>query len=361
MTAPRVLVVGGYGVVGRQIAMLVSSRNPEIELWIGGRSLQSACDCAARLENATGVRIDVDDTDPLDGLPGQPDLIVGAANDRDDRLLLATARRGIAYVDITRWTPRLLTALERLATAPLAAPAVMASGWMAGVAATIAAHCATDLGEIDSIDIDILYAVKDKAGPNSIEYADQLNIPFIVREDGRSRLVRPLTEPRPALFSGGRERACYRFDTPDQYSLVDVLGARGASTRLSYDDPAAVRFMRLMIGSGVWKLLSRPMFRRIRHAILYNPGEGGAHEFIVSVRGRAPDGRIFARRSSVVDPLGQTHLTAAGAAMQVERLLGLRGRIRPPAGVSFPEQARDLDAAVAALGEMGVSIAIDPE
>jgi len=356
VTAPRILVVGGYGVVGEQIARLLAARNPEAELWIGGRSIEIAAALAGQIPGSRGVRIDVDEADPLSALPEQPGLVVAAANDSEDRLLLAAARRGIAYVDITRWTPRLHRAIERLSAVEMSAPAVMASGWMAGVAATVAARAAQDFSRIDMIEIDILYALKDKAGPNSVEYADQLAVPFTIWSGGKPRIVKPLTDPKPVRFSGERTLECYRFDTPDQFTLVHALGAAGASSRLTYDDQNAAKFMRLLMASGIWSLLSLPLFRRVRRAILYNPGEGAPHEVSIRVSGQALDGSAKESRLSVIDPFSQTHMTAAGAVMQSERILGLRGRARPGPGVSFPEQAADLETGIAALREMGIRI-----
>ena len=116
---------------------------------------------------------------------------------------------------------------------------------------------------------------------------------------------------------------------------------------MSYDNANALRFIRFVVGSGIWNLLSR----KTRRALIYNPGAGAPHEVIVTVTGKNGQKRI-----SVVDPLGQTHMTAVGAAVQVERVLGLRGRAMPPDGVSFPEAAKDHALGMIALGEMGVSV-----
>lgn len=356
MNAPRILIVGGYGVVGRQIAGLTAARHPDVELWIGGRSAQAASACAASFPGARGIVVDVDSLDPLAGFAELPNLIVAVANDRDDNLLLAAARREIAYVDITRWTPRLIKAMERLSAVPLKAPVVFASGWMAGVAASVAAHYGKGFGEISSIEIDILYGIKDRAGPNSIEYADQLDKPFTLWSCGQPVKVKPMTDPRAATFSDGQVRNCYRFDTPDQYTLVQTLGAAGVSSRLTYDDQAAVRFMRLLLSTGIWKLLSLPLFKQIRRGILYNPGEGATHEIALQIAGANAEGAQATAQVSIIDPRGQTHMTAAGAVVQVERLLGLGGRALPPPGVSFPEQAADSEKGMDALREMGVTI-----
>ncbi|MBM4216361.1 MAG: hypothetical protein FJ178_00695 [Gammaproteobacteria bacterium] len=155
-----VLIVGGYGVVGAQIAEILSARNPELHLLIAGRSQENANSVAAKFPHAQGIHIDVDQADPLANLPNKPAAVLAVANDSEDNLLRSAVRRAIPYVDITRWTERMQTSILRLAPAPLAAPVILSSGWMAGVVATVAAADASEFSRVDSINIDILYALQ---------------------------------------------------------------------------------------------------------------------------------------------------------------------------------------------------------
>ncbi|MBM4216362.1 MAG: hypothetical protein FJ178_00700 [Gammaproteobacteria bacterium] len=197
---------------------------------------------------------------------------------------------------------------------------------------------------------------KDKAGPNSLEYADRLAIPFPVQINGQQQMKKALSDPRETRFSGGRSFTTYRFDTPDQYTLPQATGAATVETRLSYDDPSAVNSMRFMLNSGIWKVLSLSLFDSVRRSMLYNPGDGNSHEVVIETVGTDGVGIRKRTKSSIIDPLGQTHMTAAGAAIQVERALGLRDAIVAPSGLSFPEQAQGLPQLLGSLREMGVTI-----
>ena len=350
MTSQQVLIVGGYGIVGAQAARLIATRNPTVEIWIGGRSIRHANTEAAQIPHASGVAIDLDTLDPLSVLTEMPSVILAAANDDQDHLLLSAARRGIPIIDITRWTERMHRAIDRLKGEEMTAPVILSSSWMAGVPASVAASAVAELGGEQRIEIDILYAMKDKAGPNSIDYVDRLNIPFTVMIDGAWRNAKTFSDPKSVRFSNGRVFKCFRFDTPDQFTYVDTLGATTVASRMSYDDANVLRFIRFVVGSGIWSLLPR----KTRRALIYNPGAGAPHEVIVTVTGQNGQKRI-----SVIDPLGQTHMTAVGATVQVERVLGLRERATPPDGISFPEAATDHELGIKALGEMGISIVAD--
>ena len=80
-----------------------------------------------------------------------------------------------------------------------------------------------------------------------------------------------------------------------------------------------------MVRSGFWRLINRPMFKKLRHSLLYNPGEGVPHEILVTVIGKGADGSQKTVRASLIDDEGQTHLTALGCVIQVERALAIGG------------------------------------
>ena len=169
-TSSPVLIVGGYGVVGAQVAAILRARNPSLPLMIAGRSPDKAAALAATLGSATGVRFDVDDPDSLGRLPVPPGLVLVVVNDLRDVTLKACIAAGIALVDVTRWTARVRD-LETICTAgTLRAPVVQASAWMAGIPGALARASAASLEAVESIDISILYALKDKSGA-SIDFA----------------------------------------------------------------------------------------------------------------------------------------------------------------------------------------------
>ena len=354
-----ILLVGGYGVVGRQVAELLASRNPEVRVLIAGRRLPAAQEVAATLPGAGARRVDLDADDPLAAVDDDIDLVLCAANDNRDRLLRACVARGIALVDITRWTARVRDALQVLpALGAVRAPVVFASSWMAAVPATLAAHHARDLAAVDRIDIDILYALADRAGPNSTEYLDRLATPFEAVVDGQAVWRRPFSVSRRVDFGEGRKARTRLFDTPDLMPLPAIVGAGTVSARIAFDDPWATGALAALVRSGIWRAISGPRFTGLRRRLLYNPGAGGAHRVRVAVHGRDAAGGDAARRVAIDDPAGQTHLTAVGAVIQGERVLGLRGHEPAAAGVQYAEGVTDGELAARALVDCGVWVRV---
>lgn len=357
--ARSVAIVGGYGVVGSQIASLLAARDPEIELLIAGRDTARAAALADTLPRAQAMALDLNDRDPLRGLPRPPELVLCAANDQHDNLLRACVDRGIALIDITRWTARIQDALRTLpATSGAQAPVVLASSWMASVPATLAAHAARDMPRVTSVEIDILYALADRAGPDSVAYLDRLATPFEAMVNGLWSRRRPFVESARVAFDGAGRARTYRLDTPDQMTLPAITGAGSVTARIAFDDPWATGSLAFLVRSGIWRLVSGPRFAGLRRRMLYNPGEGGHHRVRIRLSGRDAQGVDRVREVALDDPAGQTHLTAVGAVIQIERLLGLRGHERAtvPMGAQYAEAVTDGALALETLRSCGVGV-----
>jgi hypothetical protein len=354
-TREAILLVGGYGVVGSQVAALVRRRHPELRLIVAGRSAEKAAKAAATIRAATGAVVDVSRPHPLGDL--RPRAVVSVVNDPGDHLLLDAVGAGVPLLDIARWTDRVRGAAALLGTQTLAAPVLLSSGWMAGIASAVAAGLARPLSAIEDIDISVLYSLKDKAGPDSAEYMDRLATPFDVTVGGRRARVRPLSDGRRVAFPGGRDAKVRRFDTPDQLTLPATTGARTVAARIAFDDAFTTSLLALLVRSGLWKLISGERFTSLRRKLLYNPGPGAGHEVVIDVLGRDDAGGRVARRASISDPLGQTHLTAAATVVQLERLLGLDGAPAPK-GLVYPDSEPQLDAAAGSLRALGITVTI---
>lgn len=356
-TERAVLIAGGYGVVGRQIAQAIRQHHPELPLIIAGRNPAKAEALARELTSADTVKLDTEQPSPLGDLRLR--AILAAVNDPHDYLLMDAIRAGIPYVDITRWTERVRGAVSLATSESLRAPIMLSSAWMAGVASVVAVALSRQLARVDRIDISVLYALKDKAGPNSTEYMDRLATPFEVMLDGARVRVLPFTDPRGVAFPGGYTAKAYRFDTPDQLTLPHSTGAKTVAARIAFDDAMTTGLLVALVRSGIWRLFSGERFTPVRRGLLYNPGSGASHEIVIEVAGVDDNDDAKTVRATVADPEGQTHLTAVGALVQLQRLLGLDGALPPAPGVVYPDTAPQVASALQVLRSSGVTVTLD--
>lgn len=351
-----VLIVGGYGVVGAQIASILRKRSPALRLLIGGRTPEKAQTLAAELGNATGVKFDVDDPASLSQLPETPRLILVSVNDLQEVTLKAAIAAGIALVDITRWTARVRDLEAICAGSPLNAPVAQASAWMACVPGALARAAAAALESVGRVDMSILYSLKDKSGDNSVEYMDRLTVPFPVIRDGQSAMAVPFAESYRATFANGTTAKAYRFDTPDQHILPKLIKARSVAAYLAFDDKTMMAVFWFIVRSGIWDLLSGERFTKLRRGLLHNRGPGAPHHVRVDITGTSC-GKSTRRTIQITDPAGQTHLTAVGAALQVEWLLGLNGFTAAGAGLHYGEDIAPIEVFRGALEQELIAVA----
>ncbi|MGX6601007.1 hypothetical protein ACWKSP_02545 [Micromonosporaceae bacterium Da 78-11] len=335
-----VLLVGGYGVVGTELARLLHARHPDLGVLLAGRDPGRGRDLAA----GTGAGLLTWDlTGPV------PDarvrLVVSLTNDLGDAALAAALAAGVPYVDITRWTSRLHAAHLRLTAEPPAAAAVLASGWMGGVVPRLVAHLAV---AGDRVDVAIRYDLRDSSGADSVEYLDRLGVEFTVPVDGGERLVTPLTDARTVDIGGDRVRVA-RIDTPEQVTLPARLGLSGCATRIGFSEPAATTTLLALRRIGFFRWARGEKWRGLRRRILHSSGAGGEARIRIDVAGVG--GRVGAL---VVDPAGQAHLTAVGA------LMAIRQALAAGPGVRFPEDDAT-DGLPELLADLGVEVVLTRE
>lgn len=356
---PSVLVVGGYGVLGRQLCWLLAARHPGVRLLVAGRDEARAREVAAGLPLAAGVRVDVTDPDPLatswplaaptTSSHDVPDAVVVLSGDPHLRLLAAALARSIPVVDASEQVLALDPVLDLVAASGAGVPVVLPVGWAASaVAVAVAALLAT--GEpYEHLTVHGLVAREDAVGPAAAAALADLHRSMAIWQGGRRRLARGFAEPRTVEFDAGRFPV-RRISSGEQDTLYEAGISLGVAVRMGYDDRRLAAGLAALVGTGSWTFLPRT----VRARLLHHEAAGGApHEVRV---GAYRDDEV--RHLVVRDPRGRAHLAAANLVGQVERVLGLAGRERPPAGVSYPEQAGDLARDVESLRALGVDLSL---
>jgi hypothetical protein len=355
-----VLIVGGYGIVGREIARMLHDRYPDLQLRLGGRTKNP--EMPFQSERVRSVIVDNTGPNPLKNIVEPISIVINAANDPEDNLLKSVQEKGVPFIDITRFTKQCEQSHAN-ANDALRSPVILASGWMAGTAALYSKIFAEGLEDV-VVNIHALYSLQDKAGPNSIEYMDRLTIPFYVTNRDGKKNVYPMTEPHKVKFPNGYQTKCYRLDTPDHLTVLRSDDIVEANFRIGFDKPSTTFSLVGLTRSGIWNLISGNKFKNFRKKILHSSGQGSPHYLVISIKGKnRTTGELVERIVNISDPKGQTHLTAIGVLVQVEHLLHLEkyGLLR--AGTYFPEFILEHGFPAAGIlrlySDYGVTVTID--
>ncbi|MGN0064728.1 MAG: saccharopine dehydrogenase NADP-binding domain-containing protein [Nocardioides sp.] len=353
-----VCVVGGYGEVGRQVCHLLAVRHPDLRILVAGHDPDRAQQVAATLPDSAAVAVEVRDADPLAGVTEPVDAVVVLSGDPGLRLLGSALARGAAVVDASEQVLAVDAVADLVAAAATADPAgsgtvppvVLPVGWAASAAAVAVAGLLADgtaAEPYDSVEVSALLRHDDRVGPAAAAAWVDLHRSFVVWEEKRRRLARGFAEPRRTAFDAGTFRA-RRVSSGEQDTLVEAGIAQGVAVRLAYDHAPSALGLAALVGTGAWAFLPRSVRARL---LTVDAESGTPHEV-----------RVLARRGEAVrhlvlrDPAGRAHLAAASTVSQVERVLGLGGRVVPPGGLSYPEQAPDAAKDVEAMRQMGVEV-----
>ncbi|MFH8378995.1 saccharopine dehydrogenase [Streptomyces cyaneofuscatus] len=337
-----VLLVGGYGTVGTELARMTSSRWP---LLLAGRTVTRGEDLA-RETGARLIRWDLTDPQPFSA---HVRALVTVVNDPDDRVLRAAVRAGVPYVDLARWTARVQRAATVAALLRPTSPVLLSSAWMGGVTSLAVADLAADLGGAGTVEVAIRWDQQDRAGADSVEFMDRLGLDFEVVENGHRRTVMPLADTR-TVRVGAADLRVARIDTPEQFTLPLTLGTSTAVTRIGFSSAASTSALLAAKRLGFFRWGRGERFTGVRRSLLYAPGDGGTAAVTVRV---THEGRTMT--ATVTDPAGQAHLTAVGGALALARVLGADGALAPT-GVTFPEQTPLPNDLAERLAEYGVRL-----
>ncbi|MFE0754538.1 saccharopine dehydrogenase NADP-binding domain-containing protein [Inquilinus sp. NPDC058860] len=329
----RVLIAGGYGVVGGTVARYLRRTAPDLDIILAGRSPESGA-ALAREIGASTLRLDV--ADPAAALAdlGPVDLIVAALQDRGDTLIQAALAQGAAHIGITKVVEETGPAVFAALHAPPRRPVVLAGHWAAGVLILVARQAIEDFARVDSAAIAALYDERDAVGPMSAADAEAFSGRALLRRAGQWAWVDGGDHGRALHLAEGLEATVQPLAALDIPSLAAITGAPD---------------IRFDFGMG--------------ESLGTRAGDRASHEGVIEIEGVLLSGRPVRRRVLVSDPKGVDHMTALGALVVAERVLGLDGLPLPAGGLALPETLVAPEAAIARFEQLGVRITTetDPE
>jgi len=362
-----ILIIGGYGEVGRRIASYLAHDYPD-RVIVAGRDPAPAGSLAAMLgRGVRAISLDVRDRrsimNALDGVG----LVVNCVDDPLRRVLHAAIGCGLAYTDLSPHTLDLRLARHEGSIDPLAAlisaarasgaRVVLGAGLIPGASGVVARACADRVIQVTSIHSALLLSLGDVYGSDSLSYMmDEATRPFPVWIRGRDETSLPFTDGIPIEFPAPiGVRTAYRFPFSDQFFYPRTLGAMTAVTRLALDPPwvapTLARFARVRDAS----LAKSPLVRRVlpRVASLVRRALRGRNAYALVMK---VDGHHEKMRASL---LGRTQADGTAAATVAIANALIAGEIAEP-GVWFPEQALAPTAFFARLAARGLHVQLEP-
>jgi len=323
----RVLIVGGYGMVGSSIARLIRKRfQNSVELILAGRNPQSGEELANALTYAKTAYLNLDEGFDL-SLYGKVDLIITSVEDHRNIIREAAISHGIANIYITEVaeeiSPTMFLALHRTITAPI----VFAGHWQAGVMVFVTKYLCGRFRHITRIETAGLFDERDPIGPMVASQVEGFVGRALLREEGKWRFVdakaysREIMTPHPTPVIG------YPMSSLDVPSIAAFTGA--ANIRFDFATGKS-------IGT--------------------HNGLAASHDLYIDIEGVLLSGETTKLRTIVSDPGGNSHLTAVGVILLTEAILysGEESDARI-GGLYLPETLVSSDGILDRLAEFGIN------
>lgn len=312
-TTPQdpVLIIGGSGIVGSLAARMLRQAQPELPITIGGRDLAKAEAVARAIGKADAATINLDRPDL--GLPEERrhSALVVFVKDAGLNALRHAQAHGIPHLSVSSGVFEVGPEMALHVHKPQAAPILMASHWLAGVAVLPTLHYARDFARVDSIAIGVVLDEQDMGGPAAYADFERLTTAAphaLILKDGKWLWAKGEDGARRFVNVDGTELPGQAYSPLDVISLAAATQARDIRVDLHYGASAGRQ-------------------------------RGGtfSSDLVIEIAGEGPDGKPLRQRREITHPQGQAPITALGVTVGTERLLGLTGE--PPAapGLYLPE------------------------
>ncbi|WP_267905764.1 NAD(P)H-binding protein [Glycocaulis albus] len=243
-----VLVIGGYGHVGGQVAEILAEAGYDVR--IGGRSLEKAKRFAARI-GAEGVCLDVHDPTGWDAALDGTGMVVVCIDLPGDALPRRVLASGLRYVDISA-DDRILAAIERLG--PVAQEhggrALLSVGLAPGLTNMMANAVAQRVGVPQEICIAVMLGAGDSHGAAATDWM----IAELAQLNGQPRVFKFARDQHP--------RKTWPMGFADQHVLTRAMPGVRVRTYFALDNRLLTTCL-MSAGAALARLVwLRPVLRR---------------------------------------------------------------------------------------------------
>lgn len=323
----RILIVGGYGLVGSNIARLIRNEYKSIELILAGRNPQNGDALAEELTNAETAYLNLKEGFNLSHY-GKLDLVITAMEDRTNALREAAISSKIASIHISELAEEISPTMFLSLHQTFAAPIVLAAHWQAGIMTLVAKHVASKFSHITRVDSAGVYDRQDPIGPLVANELDGFVGKAFLRKEGKWQFVDATEESRILHLHDGSSITAFPMSTLDVPSMAAFTG----SSNVRFD---------FAIGASIGT----------------KKGLAASHDLYIDIEGVLLSGKTTKIRYTVSDPKGQAHSTAVGVFLITEGVLGMGGQSAPTkGGIYLPETVVPAENIISRLREFGLTI-----
>ena len=255
----KILVIGGYGNVGKIICRLLAEYYPG-KVIAAGRSYRKAQKFAEETQGkVVPLRLDLQETKNVTAHLGSQRLVISSIElDNNGALAEACLSEGTHYTEVGTSYETMQRVLALRSVASTAHSAIVSgTGLIPGLSNMLAKYLADQLTEVDHVNIHLMLGLGDTHGEDAIRWIlSYANRTFKVRNGGKMVEVQTFRDPERVIFPDEtKPRTTYRFDFADQHVVPKITGAQGASSRICFDSRLITYLLAQLSGTRLIKLV----------------------------------------------------------------------------------------------------------
>lgn len=253
----KLLIVGGYGQVGRIISTMLGEKFPGRVISAGRNYHEAKAFSAATGGKVLPMALDRHGFDNVELLQGVK-IVVMCVERPDAKFVENCLRWGVHYVDISasyEWLSQIESMQDDAKEG--GATAVLSVGLAPGLTNLLAADDKILLDEIRCLDIFVMLGLGEVHGEAAVRWTvENANSAFYIHDGGKVQQVRSFEDSKETVFPErtGRRRV-FRFNFSDQQMVVKTLDIVSASTWLCFDLPLTTWSFALGKKTGLFQLL----------------------------------------------------------------------------------------------------------
>ncbi len=254
----RILIVGGYGQVGRYVTLKLLGALP-YTIVVAGRSPEKAVGFAKECDNAFEImKFDVYDKDAFPKALENTRAVVMCLTPKNNDFAKCCAQSGVHYIDISPSNDVAQT-VKRFNQAAIDSrcTCVLGVGIAPGLSNLLVKELAGHADELHDVRISLLLGVGEQHGEDGVKWLlDNINRNYTVKTAGGEESVAPFIKKTKAAFPEPLgKRTAYRFNLADQFIVPQTLGVDSAVSYFCYDSKFATKFVSILKRLGVFSLL----------------------------------------------------------------------------------------------------------
>ncbi len=234
----KILIVGGYGAVGRVISTMLGNLFPG-QVIVAGRNYQKAKEFSSELDQKViPLELDITSISKDDERLSDVNLVIMCIDQRNTQFVTQCIQQGIHYIDISA-TYELLSEIESLnnEAGNHGTTVVLSVGLAPGLTNLLARHCKSKIQDMQYADIYIMLGFGEAHGEAAVRWTlENLNAEFSLRDGVVTKQVRSFENGKQTIFPDKiGKRTAYRFNFSDQHVIPRTLEINSASTWLCFD------------------------------------------------------------------------------------------------------------------------------